>query len=108
MGRFIVKVLSMKKKEIDLASVAETVSDYLTTTQAAEKLSISRKRVLQLIHADRLPAVKLGTDFFIKPDDLKLVSDRKPGRPSTKVAKKPATSLKAAKKASRKGDGAGG
>ncbi len=38
-------------------------------------------RVQQLIWDGRLPAEKMGRDYFIKEDDLKLVADRKPGRP---------------------------
>jgi excisionase family DNA binding protein len=53
----------------------------LTTQQAAEKLGISDARVRQLILEGRLPAEKLGRDLFIKESDLKLVSDRKTGRP---------------------------
>jgi excisionase family DNA binding protein len=53
----------------------------LTTKEVAERLGISVKRVQQLIAAGRLPAEKMGRDYFIKEDDLKLVADRKPGRP---------------------------
>lgn len=38
-------------------------------------------RVHQLINEGRLPAEKMGRDYLIKEDDLKLVEDRKPGRP---------------------------
>jgi hypothetical protein len=34
-----------------------------------------------MIKAGRLPAEKIGRDYFIKENDLKLVADRKPGRP---------------------------
>jgi excisionase family DNA binding protein len=53
----------------------------LTTKEAAAKLGISVLRVQQLIWAERLPAEKMGRDYFIKEADLKLVKDRKPGRP---------------------------
>jgi excisionase family DNA binding protein len=53
----------------------------LTTKDAAERLGVTVTRVQQLIAAGRLPAEKMGRDYFIKEDDLKLVADRKPGRP---------------------------
>lgn len=53
----------------------------LTTKEAAEKLGVTVTRVQQLILAERLPAEKKGRDYFIKEEDLKLVEDRKPGRP---------------------------
>jgi excisionase family DNA binding protein len=53
----------------------------LTTKEAAEKLGVSVLRVQQLIWSNRLPAEKMGRDYFIKEEDLKLVEDRKPGRP---------------------------
>jgi excisionase family DNA binding protein len=53
----------------------------LTTKRAAEILSITPRRVLQLIHDGRLPAEKHGRDWSIKPEDLEFVKVRKPGRP---------------------------
>jgi excisionase family DNA binding protein len=53
----------------------------LTTKEAAARLGISVMRVQQLIWDGRLPAEKIGRDYVIKEDDLKLVADRKPGRP---------------------------
>jgi excisionase family DNA binding protein len=53
----------------------------LTTKEAAARLGISVMRVQQLIWDGRLPAEKMGRDYFIKEADLKLVEDRKPGRP---------------------------
>lgn len=55
--------------------------DFLTTKQAAEKLGITPRRVQALIEAGRLPAQKFGRDYMIKEKDLKLVEDRKVGRP---------------------------
>jgi excisionase family DNA binding protein len=55
--------------------------DLLTTKQAAEKLGITPRRVQALIEAGRLPAQKFGRDYMIKEKDLKLVEDRKVGRP---------------------------
>ena len=53
----------------------------LTTTEVAEELFISKRRVQALIKAGRLPAKKLGRDWLIKKADLDLVADRSPGRP---------------------------
>lgn len=60
----------------------------LTTKEAAEKLGVTVTRVQQLILAGRLPAEKMGRDYVIKGDDLKLVEDRKPGRPPKKAGEK--------------------
>lgn len=69
----------------------------LTTKDAAERLGVTVTRIQQLIAAGRLPAEKMGRDYFIKEDDLKLVADRKPGRPrKTQIEK-------ASKQASKKG-----
>lgn len=56
---------------------------YLTTTQAAERLGITSRRVVALINAGRLPAARLGRDWMIRERDLDAVRDRKPGRPAT-------------------------
>ncbi|HEX8634686.1 MAG TPA: helix-turn-helix domain-containing protein [Pyrinomonadaceae bacterium] len=53
----------------------------LTTKEAAERLGVTVTRVQQLIGEGKLPAEKMGRDYFIKEDDLKLVADRKRGRP---------------------------
>lgn len=53
----------------------------LTTPKVAARLGVSVTRVQQMIAAGRLPAEKMGRDYFIKEEDLRLVADRKPGRP---------------------------
>ena len=55
--------------------------EYLTTKEAAEKLGVSLRRVQAMIEAGRLPATKFGRDYMIREKDLKLVEDRKVGRP---------------------------
>jgi excisionase family DNA binding protein len=55
--------------------------EFLTTKQAAEKLGITPRRVQALIEVGKLPAQKFGRDYMIKEKDLKLVEDRKVGRP---------------------------
>lgn len=58
--------------------------EYISTKEAADILEISASRVLKLIKANRLPAKKLGRDWLIDPDDLKLVKVRKVGYPEGK------------------------
>ena len=53
----------------------------LTTSEVAERLGVSLRRVRQLIEEGRLPSQQFGRDHLIKESDLKLVEDRKPGRP---------------------------
>jgi len=55
--------------------------DYLTTKQVAERLGITARRVQVLIEAGRLPAQKFGRDYQIREKNLKLVENRKRGRP---------------------------
>lgn len=58
-----------------------SIMEYLTTKEVAEKLGVSLRRVQAMIEAGRLPATKFGRDYMIKEADLKLVKDRKVGRP---------------------------
>jgi len=58
----------------------------LTTKEVAEKLGVTMRRVQALITNGQLPAKKFGRDYVIAEKDLKLVKDRKVGRP--KKAKK--------------------
>ena len=53
----------------------------LTTQQAAERLGITTRRVRALITSGQLPATRHGRDWDIRPVDLALVRERKPGRP---------------------------
>lgn len=56
----------------------------ISTREAAAKLGVSMLRVQQLIRAERLPAKKIGRDYVISEADLRLVENRKPGRPAKK------------------------
>ena len=60
----------------------------LTTKETAVRLGVGVRRVHQLIDSGRLPAEKMGRDYFIKESDLALVSERKTGRPPKKAGKK--------------------
>jgi excisionase family DNA binding protein len=54
----------------------------INTVEAGELLSISPRRVIQLIQTGRLPfAMKVGRNYLIHRDDLRLVEHRKTGRP---------------------------
>ena len=53
----------------------------LTTAQVAERIGVHRTRINALIKAGRLPAHKIGRDYFIEESDLKLVEERAVGRP---------------------------
>ena len=57
----------------------------LTTKEVAERLGVSVRRVHALIQAKRLPAQKYGRDYLIDEKSLKLVEERKTGRPSKKL-----------------------
>lgn len=70
----------------------------LTTKQAAERLGISIPRIHQLINEERLPAEKMGRDYVIKEEDLRLVEDRKVGRPPKVKAESSKASGKGGKK----------
>lgn len=60
------------------------IEGYLTTSEAARQLKVTRNRVLDLIRFKRLPAKKIGGIWLIRSEDLRLVQDRKPGRPKKK------------------------
>jgi len=53
----------------------------LTTAEVAERLSVHRTRVNVLIREGRLPAQQYGRVYLVNEKDLKLVEDRKTGRP---------------------------
>jgi len=69
--------------------VIETSAKLLTTSEAAEQLGVSRRQVLTLIGQGRLPAEKIGRDYFIKQGDLRLVKVRPKGRPEGAKDSKP-------------------
>ena len=53
----------------------------LTTKEVADRLGITMRRVQALVQTGKLPAQKFGRDYMIKEKDLKLVENRKVGRP---------------------------
>jgi len=58
----------------------------ITTTEAATRLGVIPRRVIQLIEAKRLKAAKIGRDWLIDERNLAAVADRKPGRPRKTAA----------------------
>lgn len=57
----------------------------LTTTEAADLMGITPRRVRALISAGRLPAKKVGRDWQIRRSDARTL-ERRPGRPRKEVA----------------------
>jgi excisionase family DNA binding protein len=53
----------------------------ISSAEAAVRLGVHITRVQVLIREGRLPAQKIGRTYVVDEDDLKLVEDRKPGRP---------------------------
>jgi excisionase family DNA binding protein len=58
------------------------IGDKLTTAEAAAELGKSIRHIQWLITEGKLPAEKVGRDYFINADDLGLVRGLKRGRPS--------------------------
>jgi len=73
--------------------------EFISTTDAAARLGITRQRVLQLIEGGRLPASLFANVYMIRETDLKLVQTRTPGRPPKP---KPVAATKATKKGGKK------
>jgi excisionase family DNA binding protein len=71
----------------------------ISSAEAAERLGVHITRVQVLIREGRLPAQRIGRTYVVNEDDLRLVEDRKPGRP------RKAQSGKAPKQAGKKKDG---
>ena len=77
----------------------------ISTSEAAGRLGVHITRVQVLIREGRLAAQKIGRTYVVDEDDLKLVAERKPGRPRkgpTEKASKQGTWKKAGKKAGKK------
>jgi excisionase family DNA binding protein len=68
------------------------MENLLTTEEAAARLGVTGARVRAMIRDERLPAQKFGHVHMIKEVDLKLVENRKTGRPpKAKAEDAPAT-----------------
>lgn len=51
------------------------------TSDAAKKLNLSPRRTRELIQAGRLPAKKLGREWYLDTKDIRRFRRRPPGRP---------------------------
>lgn len=61
------------------------VGELLNTDEVAKKLKITRQHATALIREGKLPATKIGRDWVVDAEDLKLVEKRpKRGRPRKK------------------------
>lgn len=82
---------SHNNKNTPAVSLVTEQEATVSVTDAAAVLGVGRSRVLALINAGRLPAVKVSTIWTIREKDLEKVKVRKPGRPpKTKPPAKPA------------------
>lgn len=58
--------------------------ELLGTSQVAEILGVSKRRVLALIEAGRLKATRAGSQWVVLRKDLAPIMVRKKGRPAKK------------------------
>jgi len=73
----------------------------LTASEAAAQLGITATRVRALIASGRLPAQKFGPIHMIKEGDLRLVENRKIGRPAKPTDEKVKKEIKPRAKSSK-------
>jgi excisionase family DNA binding protein len=64
-------------------------SKLLSTTEAAARVGLSVARIQTFVWEGRLPAVKVGRSYAIDEDDLRLIENRKTGRPPKPKASGP-------------------
>ena len=60
------------------------MKDYLTVSDIAKRLKVSRARVHQLIAEGRIKAERLGPIYAIKPNEFAKYGRKPEGRPSGK------------------------
>ncbi len=60
--------------------------DLLTTTEVATIVGVTDSRIRQLILSKVLPAQKFGNTNLVRREDLKLLENRRSGRPRKKAA----------------------
>jgi len=80
-GYQIVKATA--KERAELARGGYHLPDtLLDSNEAARALGVSMSRIQALVRLGRLPAVKVGSAWAIRPADLDLVRVRRPGYPA--------------------------
>jgi len=82
-GYQIVKATAKERAELDRGGY-HLPDALIGTAEAARALGISTSRIQALVRLGRLPAVKVGSAWAIRPADLELVRVRRPGRPRKK------------------------
>mgnify|MGYP001420685727 CR=1 FL=1 len=54
--------------------------EFISTTEAAEILGLSRTQVFRLAQSGKIPAIKIGRNFAIKKTDLGVYSGKLSGK----------------------------
>jgi excisionase family DNA binding protein len=67
----------------------------INTTEAAERLGITPRRLRVLIREERVPARKVARDWLIEESDLEQVAERIPGYPKGRPRKRSNTDANA-------------
>lgn len=63
------------------------MSDLLSTTEVAERLGVTSRRIVALITAGKLRATRVGRAWVIKSSDLAAVQERPQGWPKGRSRK---------------------
>lgn len=66
-------------------NISRMPPDFVSVSQAAEMLGVSRQRVLAIIASGLLPAQRLGHAWMIKRRDVAKMPRRNRGRPKGKT-----------------------
>jgi excisionase family DNA binding protein len=77
----------LTKNKFRFIKVAMNLIKGLTTAEAAVKLGKTVRHVQWLITEGKLPAERVGRDYFIREEDLELVKGLKRGRPKKPITK---------------------
>lgn len=62
------------------------MNDLLTTSEVADLVGLTDARIRQLIYAKILPSIKIGNMNLVNRADIKLLENRKHGRPKKSAA----------------------
>ena len=68
---------TVERRAIEILNATSLIS----TTQAAERLGVSRRQIQKMVQSGAIPAQRIGRDLLISPEDLeKVPRDRPRGR----------------------------